>query len=208
MKFRKKWLCFQIARRRNCVPVVHRNGLRYSNKAGRRKRQKRLNNTTVPLSLLLPEYVAEHWVIFITNEINNAAIYPQLCPGGVHWLREMRILISSNKAIAKKAVQQNRPRMNKYNWMSHRYSKCSKTAVHAYDFTHLYTNNHVKALSRTQARKYETEKHVILNLMYSHLRAWLKIHISVAGRFFGISNLAGVLQRVYYMRLDKLKDEQ
>lgn len=72
---------------------------------GEEKRQRKRNNTTVPLSLLLPEYVAEHWVIFITNEINNAAIYPQLCPGGLHRLREMRILICSSKAIARKAVQ-------------------------------------------------------------------------------------------------------
>lgn len=66
------------------MPVVHRNSPRYSNEAGRRKRQKRLNNAVAPLLLLLPENVAVQRVIFITNEINNAAICPLLRPLEYH----------------------------------------------------------------------------------------------------------------------------
>lgn len=82
------------------MPVVHRNGSRYSNEAGRRKEQggekKRLSKAKAPLSVLLPANVAVQWVIFITNEINNAAICPQLSPGVLHQLREMRILGYNN----------------------------------------------------------------------------------------------------------------
>lgn len=95
------------------MPVVHRNGSRYSNEAGRGKRQKRLNNAVVPLSLLLPENVAVQRVIYITNEINNAAIYPQLSPGGLHQLREMIILRCSNKATHGEGVWRNRPSASK-----------------------------------------------------------------------------------------------
>lgn len=66
------------------MPVVHRNGPRYSDEAGRRKSQKRLNNAVAPLLLLLPENVAVQRVIFITNEINNAAICPLLSPLEYH----------------------------------------------------------------------------------------------------------------------------
>lgn len=45
---------------------------------------KRLDNAEVPLSPTLPENVAVQWVIFITNEINNATICTQLSPGGLH----------------------------------------------------------------------------------------------------------------------------
>lgn len=59
--------------------------------------EKRLNNAEAPLSVLLPANAAVQWVIFITNEINNAAICPQLSPGVPHQLREMRILRCNNK---------------------------------------------------------------------------------------------------------------
>lgn len=68
------------------MPVVHRNGSRHSNEALRRKRtEKKRLNAEAPLSALLPANVAVQRVIFIANEINNAAICPQLSPG-VHQL--------------------------------------------------------------------------------------------------------------------------
>lgn len=92
------------------MPVVHRNGSHHSNEAWRRKGwKKRLNNVEAPLSALLPANVAVQWVIFITNEINNAAICPQLSPGVLHQLREMRILRCNNKTTLGGGVWRNRP---------------------------------------------------------------------------------------------------
>lgn len=59
--------------------------------AMRRGQKRRLYSVAAPLSPLLPENVAELKVIFITNEINNAAICIQLGPEGLQRLRGMRI---------------------------------------------------------------------------------------------------------------------
>lgn len=71
------------------MPVVHSNAFWHSNVARRGKRTEKttLNNAEAPLSVLLPANVAVRWVIFITNEVNNAAICPQLSPEELHQLR-------------------------------------------------------------------------------------------------------------------------
>lgn len=77
------------------MPVVHRNGSRCGGEPGRRKK----TCAEVPLSPTLPENVAVQWVIFITNEINNATICTQLSPGGLHQLtqRILRCYNSENR---------------------------------------------------------------------------------------------------------------
>lgn len=80
-------------------------------------KKKRLNSVEVPLSPLLPENVAEQKVIFITNEINNAAICIQLRPEGLHQLREMRILQCNNQTTNREVICWNRLEKRGLRWI-------------------------------------------------------------------------------------------
>ncbi len=142
------------------MPVVHRNGSRYSNEAERRKhRKKGLNNAEAPLSVLLPANVAVQWVIFITNEINNAAICPQLSPGVLHQLEEMRILRCNNKTTPGEGGCE-QIKYSKYNECHP--GKQSKISTHTQ--THIYAHTH----TGTKTVKGRSMKKKIRRCDYKH----------------------------------------
>lgn len=98
-------------------------------------KKKRLNSVEVPLSPLLPENVAELKVIFITNEINNAAICIQLRSEGLRQLRGMRIFWRNNPTTNQEVIWWNRLEIRglKWIWMHFQsiylHNTCAQTKV-------------------------------------------------------------------------------
>lgn len=119
----------------------------------KRTEKKRFNNGEPPLSVLLPANVAVQWVIFITNEINNAAICSQLSPGVVHQLREMRILRYTNRKTLGERVKQNMPHTRHTN--EYHTGKCLK--IPEYKYTCIQKQWHIN-------RSIKKQTHVIINV--------------------------------------------
>lgn len=79
--------------------------------------KKILNSAEVPLLALLPGNVAEPKVIFITNEINNAAICIRLGPEGLRRLRGMRILWRNSPTAKREVIRWNRLEIRGLKWI-------------------------------------------------------------------------------------------
>lgn len=105
----------------------------------RGQEKKSHSNAEVPLPVLLRGNAAPQRVIFITNEINNAAICPEFSPGVLHQPREMRILRFNNKNNAgRKMYSERGPRMSK--WDECHTGKCFKIPSHVLVETAWYIN--------------------------------------------------------------------